>query len=181
MLSGDLIDALRSRRVDVALLRASATMLGADIECSVVSREEMLLVVPRTHALARLDLVPIKMLEGLPFIGFTGAGSRYFRETLEKIFTAGKVRPHVEHESVLPILLALVEAGLGAALVPASVSGMRSEQLVYRRLTGTGDSSTVLLHCARRHDDNNPVVLNFIETVHGRGVAPASPSADSLN
>lgn len=167
MVSSDLIGALRSRRVDVTLVRASATMLGPDLECSVVSREQMVLVVPRTHALACLDVVPVKILEGLPFVGFTATGSRYFREILEKIFTAGQVRPIVQQESVLPTLLALVEAGLGVALVPASVSGMRSEQLVYRPLTGVGDSSTVLLHCARRNDDTNPVVLNFIATVHG--------------
>ena len=175
MVSSNLIGALRSRRLDVALVRASATMLGADLECSVVSREEMMLVIPRTHSLALLDIVPLKMLEGLPFIGFTAAGSRYFRETLEKIFTAGRVRPVVAQESVLPTLLALVEAGLGVALVPASVSGMRSEQLVYRPVTGAGDASTVLLHCARRNDDSNPAVLNFIATVHALGDAAAGP------
>ena len=166
MLSGDLVDALRSRRVDVALLRTTAPMLGADLEYSIVSCEEMVVVVPRTHALALLDAVPIKMLEGLPFIGFTAASSRYFRDTLERMFIAAEVRPDVKHESVLPIMLALVEAGLGAALVPASVCGMRSSQLVYRPLTGGGDSSTVLLHCAWRNEESNPVVLNFIATVH---------------
>lgn len=177
MVSSELISALRSRRVDVALVRASATMLGADLECSVVSHEQMLLALPRIHALASLDVVPVKMLEGLPFIGFTAAGSRYFRETQEKIFAAGEVRPIVEHESVLPTLLALVQAGLGVALVPASVSGMHGEQLVYRPLTGVGDSSTVLLHCARRNDDTNPAVLNFIATIHGLGYTnPISPA-----
>ena len=179
MLSSDLIAGLRSRRLDVALVRASATMLGADLECSVVSREEMLLVIPRTHSLALLDVVPVKLLEGLPFIGFTAAGSRYFRETLEKIFTAGQVRPVMAHESVLPTMLALVEAGLGVALVPASVSGMRSEQLVYRPVTGAGEASIVLLHCVRRIDNDNPAVLNFISTVHALRDA-GSTNAESV-
>jgi DNA-binding transcriptional LysR family regulator len=166
MLSSESIGALRSRRLDVVFVRASPAMLGADLECSVVSRDEMVLVAPRTHPLAAHDVVNIKMLEGMPFIGFTAVGSPYFRETLDRIFAVGRVRPMVAHESVLPTLLALVEAGLGVALVPASVSGMRAEQLVYRPVTGAGDVTRVLLHCARRKDETNPAVLNFIDTVH---------------
>jgi DNA-binding transcriptional LysR family regulator len=161
MLSGPLLSALRSRQLDVALVRLSSAMFGPGLRHLVVSREKMMLVIPRNHPLAQLSVVPLKRLEGLPFIGFANTGSRYFRETLEGIFASGRVRPRIVHESVLPTMLAMVEAGLGAALVPESVSGMRPE-LLYKPVSGIGEKGTVLLHCAWRSDDENPAVHNFV-------------------
>lgn len=169
MLSNDLLGALRSRRLDVALVRASAAMLGTDLDCVVASREEMVLALPCSHPLAQLEVVPIARLDGVPFIGFAGQGSRYFRETLDAIFAAGQVRPRITQESVLPTVLALVEAGLGVALVPSSLMRVRSEDLTYRRISGVGEAGVALLHCVRRKDESNPTVLNFIDAVESLG------------
>jgi DNA-binding transcriptional LysR family regulator len=177
MISSDLLVALRSRRLDVALMRASCGMLGPDLECSVAASEEMLLAAPRSHPLALLEVVPIACLDGVPLVGFSAAGSRYFRETLESIFAAGRIRPLVTQESVLPTLLALVEAGLGVALVPSSVARMRSEELVYRPISGVGQASTVVLYCVRRKAESNPMVLNFVATVHALADTQPQPAA----
>jgi DNA-binding transcriptional LysR family regulator len=176
-LSNDLLADLRSRRLDVALVRANAAMLGNDLECTLAAREEMVLAVPRSHALAQLEVVPIARLEGVPFIGFAGQGSRYFRESLENIFAAGRIRPHITQESVLPTVLALVEAGLGVALVPASVTRMHSDELVYRPISGVGEAGIAALHCVRRKDEASPVVLNFFATVEAVGEGVLQPFA----
>lgn len=169
MLSNDLLGALRSRRLDVALVRASSAMLGTDLECVVASREEMVLALPSSHPLAQLASVPIERLDGVPFIGFAGQGSRYFRETLDGIFAAGRIRPRITQESVLPTVLALVEAGLGVALVPSSLTRVRSDDLTYRPISGVGEAGVALLHCVRRKDESNPTVLNFFDTVEALG------------
>ena len=171
MLSSDLLDALHSRQLDVALVRASSSMLGLDLETVVASREDMVLALPSQHPLAELDVVPVQRLEGVALIGFTAVGSRYFRERLDLIFTTAQVRPHITQESVLPTILAFVEAGLGVALVPASVARMRSDELVYRPISGAQDTAQALLYCVRRKGETAPAVRNFFDTVDALGLA----------
>lgn len=171
MLSSDLLDALHSRQLDVALVRASSSMLGPDLETVVASREDMVLALPSQHPLAELDVVPVQRLEGVALIGFTAVGSRYFRERLDLIFTTAQVRPHITQESVLPTILAFVEAGLGVALVPASVARMRSDELVYRPISGAQDTAQALLYCVRRKGETAPAVRNFFDTVDALGLA----------
>lgn len=171
MLSSDILGALRSRQLDVALVRASASMLESDLESIVAAQEDMVLAMPRGHRLAEHEVVPLQRLEGEPLIGFTAVGSRYFRERLEAIFTAARVRPQIAQVSVLPTILAFVEAGLGVALVPSSVAKMRSDELVYRPISGAGGAERAELHCVRRAGDATPTVLNFFDTVRALGLA----------
>ena len=165
MLSSDLLDALRSRQLDVALVRASSSMLGSDLESIVAAQEDMVLALPSKHPLAREEVVPLQRLDGEPLIGFTAVGSRYFRERLDAIFAAARVRPRIAQESVLPTILAFVEAGLGLALVPSCVAKMRSEELVYRPVSGAQDAARAQLYCVRRKGEGAPAVLNFFATV----------------
>lgn len=175
MLSSDLLGALHSRQLDVALVRASSSMLGPDLESVIASREDMVLAMPSKHPLAQLETVPIERLDGVPLVGFTSVGSRYFRERLDTIFAQARIRPQITQESVLPTILAFVEAGLGVALVPSSVGRMRSDELVYRPLAGAGDTATALLYCVRRKDESAPAVMNFFETVQALGLAAPQP------
>lgn len=171
MLSSDIVGALRSRQLDVALVRASSAMLGSDLESAIAAREDMLLAMPSRHPLAQLESVPIERLDGLPLVGFTAVGSRYFRETLDTIFAVARVRPVITQESVLPTILAFVEAGLGVALVPASVAKVQSDEIVYRPVSGAEDTARVLLYCVKRKDEAAPAVLNFFDTVQALGLA----------
>jgi DNA-binding transcriptional LysR family regulator len=177
MLSSDILGALRSRRLDVALVRASSAMLGPDLESVVASSEDMVLALPSHHPLAQLQVVPVERLDGLPLVGFTSVGSRYFRERLDLIFSQAGIRPQITQESVLPTMLAFVEAGLGVALVPSSVANLRSEGLVYRPLSGAGETARALLYCVRRKDESAPAVLNFFEIVQALGEAAPQPQA----
>jgi DNA-binding transcriptional LysR family regulator len=171
MLSSDLLDALHSRQLDVALVRASSSMLGPDLDRVIASREDMVLAMPSRHPLAELSVVPIERLEGVALVGFTAVGSRYFRERLDTIFAAAQVRPRITQESVLPTILAFVEAGLGVALVPSSVAKLQSEELVYRPISGAQDTAHALLYCVRRKGDSAPAVQNFFDTVNALGLA----------
>lgn len=171
MLSSDLLEELRLRHLDVALVRASSSMLGPDFESVIASREDMVLALPSHHPLAELNVVPVQRLDGVALIGFTAVGSRYFRERLDAIFAAAQVQPHITQESVLPTILAYVEAGLGVALVPASVTKLRSDELVYRPISGAQDTAQVLLYCVRRKGETAPAVRNFFDTVSALGLA----------
>ena len=65
------------------------------------------------------------------------------------------------HSSFLPTMFALVEAGMGVALVPASAVPERAGSLVSRPLAGSGKAKEVL-HSPWRWDNVNPAATAFI-------------------
>jgi len=151
-------------RLDIAILRFSPTMENADLTSRAIAHEPMVLALPLGHSLATHSRVPIHMLQGLPWVGYSPQGARYFHELEEKILGSANVQPNVQHVSLLPTLLALVEAGMGAALVPISAMSGVKGRLEWRELAlPTGNiSPTSVLSCAWRTDNLNPVVPRFL-------------------
>jgi DNA-binding transcriptional LysR family regulator len=174
LISGDLLEALLTGRIDVALVRATSSMKSPGLEFFTIMRERMLLALPAEHELARLRRVPLRRLDGVSFVGYDPVSARYFREITEDIFKAEGVRPRVVCESLLPTVLALVEANVGVAIVPASMSRMRNDRLVYSPLWGVGRNGLATLDCARRCGDINPLVDHFVRMV--RSLVESCPS-----
>ena len=154
-----LIEGVRAGRIDVALARLPESMLD-EFEAKVVAREPMVLVMPAGHLLASHKQVPVKALQGQPFIDYAQDAARYFHELVGAIFAAAGVQPQVTHSSFLPTMFALVEAGMGVALVPASAVPERAGSLVSRPLAGSGKARAVL-YSAWRRDNVNPAVTAF--------------------
>jgi DNA-binding transcriptional LysR family regulator len=156
----ELADDLIAHRIDAALVRP---MPGRDLvgfECEHVHGEPLVLALPRSHALARLASVPLKRLERERLIGFSQQGSPYFHDLLQQLFAGAGVRPETSVESVLPTILALVEAGLGLAVVPQSATVLRGRLLAYRPLAARRQPNADLEYL-RRMGDDNPVTTNF--------------------
>jgi DNA-binding transcriptional LysR family regulator len=159
-----LVEDVRSGRLDVALLRFSASMDSAGLVSSVVSHDPMVLVLPLGHPLAAHERVPVRHLQGLPWVGYEPQGARYFHELEEKLLASAQVRPHVRHHSLLPTLLALVEAGMGAALVPLSAVQGGAGRFAWRELAlpAGGAPLDAVLSCVWSADNCNPVVQRFL-------------------
>lgn len=179
MSSGELLESLRSRQLDVALVRASPSMMKPDLNYIVAGRESMVLALPIGHSLARFPTVPIEYLDKMPFIGFSADGAQYFLEFVQRMFKAHDLRPVIVQESVLPTILALVEARLGLALVPESMARLRTSELTYRPLAGADGMDVITLYCAWRQPDAVPVVGNFIDIV-AKAAAPEVVRAGPL-
>jgi len=172
--SGLLVEGVRSGRVDLALVRLSASMADPDFDSTVVARDPMLLAMAPDHPLARLDAVPVEALDGLPFVGYSAEDSRYFHEVVEALCTRHGVRPNVVHRSFLPTLVALVEARMGAALVPAPAVSHRDGVLAARPLAGVDAGlAQADLHGVWRRDNANPVVRSFVEVLLEGSAPPA--------
>jgi DNA-binding transcriptional LysR family regulator len=67
-------------------------------------------------------------------------------------------------ESLLPTILALVESGIGIAIVPASVRELRPKGLVYRPLDAANATQSVL-YAVHRSQSPNPAVSGFLAMV----------------
>lgn len=158
------LEELRVGRIDAAFVRPSdAALLDPGFDFTIAAREPMYAALPLHHPLSRRKSVPLQVLEGMPFVGYAPQDGRYFYEMTMGLFTQHRVRPNVVYESVMPTMFAIVEAGMGVALVPASAAGTRRKGLCYRPLRVAGEPIEAVMHVARRADDESPAVRAFIE------------------
>lgn len=157
-----LLDDLHGERLDVALLRPPAACFSdTRLTLTSVARESLVLAMRVDHPLAHLDVVPIALIDQLPFIGFSPSNARYSYELCQRIFASNGVQPQIVQESIMPTMLALVAAGIGAALVPASAQAIWTGALHYRRLAGNVDDVTTL-YAARLGRVVNQAAENFV-------------------
>jgi DNA-binding transcriptional LysR family regulator len=159
-----LSEEVRRGRLDIAILRPSSVMDYTGLSAKVIAEDPMVLVLPLGHPLALYQKVPITSLQDQPWVGYAAQGARHFHEIEEKLFNAANVQPDIKHLSMLPTLLALVEAGVGIALAPMSAMHDASDRLLWKELDLPKGSELPisLLSCTWRTDNLNPVVSRFL-------------------
>jgi len=85
--------------------------------------------------------------------------------------------PHKEHEAPgTAVLLALIAAGLGVALVPASVRAIPLTGVVFRDVV---DAGTIELALAWRAESTSPLVRTVLETLDAAGLFADSPTVST--
>ena len=85
-----------------------------------------------------------------------------FHDLLLRIFTDAGVNPVLHEANDMSTLMAMVAAGVGAAVAPASVEQMAPLGAVPRDLDGLPSSVVVM---AYREDETNPAVRAFVDLV----------------
>ncbi|WP_328529143.1 LysR substrate-binding domain-containing protein [Nocardioides sp. NBC_00368] len=149
---------LQSGALDLGVLRPPA--VGEGLTLRTLEVEPLALAIPLDHRLAVEPVVALADLRTEPFIAYSARDSAVNEAVLRSCREAGFV-PRREHEAPsTAVLLALVAAGLGVAVVPASVRALPLEGVVFRDLL---DAGSVELSLAYRTDDDNPVVDAVIE------------------
>jgi DNA-binding transcriptional LysR family regulator len=157
----DQLDALAAGRIDLGLVRPFAPRSFA-ASCMLL-REPLLLAAPADHALARGDAMALADLQGQPFIAYCPSETRYIYELV-----AGRLRAEdVAPDTVLTLshthsILAMVDAGWGVALVPASAQRLGYARVAFRPLRDPAGLHAEL-HLAWRAQSRHVVA----ETVRG--------------
>jgi len=129
--SVQLWEELRHGRLDVALMRPVNE--HASIEMAVVHTEPLCFVTRREHALPGGHVSLEQMLE-YPLVGYDAEDSPYLARIVEGVFAGAPQRAHFVQMSRLPSILTLVEAGVGAALVPRSLESMKPRALRFHTI-----------------------------------------------
>jgi DNA-binding transcriptional LysR family regulator len=161
-------DQLRSGALDVGVLRPPA--VGDDIELRIIDTEPMVLVVSADHRLAAEPVVSLTDLRSESFVSYASRDSAVNDAVLRSCKRAGFV-PHREHSAPgTAVLLALVAAGFGVAVLPASVRALPLQGLVFRELT---DGGSIELALAWRRGGDNPVVDAVISVLSSALAAAA--------
>jgi len=172
MNSNEMPDALHARKLDLALLRPP--FADADLVPERIHSEPMVLAVRRDHPSARRRAVTLAQVAELDLIGYSRVYSRYFSQVLHRMLTTTGKPPRIVQESMIPTILALVEAGFGAAVVPASLSRMRVDALAYVALRGPGIVQAELL-AGHLPANENPAIERFLEIIRARRDGARTP------
>jgi DNA-binding transcriptional LysR family regulator len=160
MLTPEQCDRLRTNRLDVGVLRPPA--VGDDIELRTIEVEPLVLAVAADHRLAAEPVVSLTDLRSEAFVAYASRDSAVNDAVLRSCRRAGFV-PHREHAAPgTAVLLALVAAGFGVAVVPASVRALPLRGLVFRDLV---DGGTIDLALAWRRSADNPVVDAVVDVL----------------
>lgn len=162
MLTPGQCEALRSGALDLGVLRPPA--FGDDIELRHIETEQLVLAVSVDHRLAVEPVVSMTDLRNEPFVTYGARDSVVNEAVLRSCRKAGFV-PQREHEAPgTAVLLALIAAGLGVAVVPQSVRELPLRGLVFRDLL---DAGSVDLALAWHAGADNPVVDAVVGVLDG--------------
>jgi DNA-binding transcriptional LysR family regulator len=171
------IEALLDRSIDVGFVRS--TIDDAAIVTERVRREPLLVALPADHPLASKKRIALSALARESFVLFPRARGTSFFDYLMRLCHDAGFTPRIVQEAAQLDIVALVAAGFGVSLLPASAREVQREGLVLRPIVG---SPYTELFVAWRADNPSPVVRDFVETVRSVGLtkprAPASGYSD---
>ena len=126
--------ALHDRSLDVGLLREPSDD-SAELEFKTVLTEPYVAVLPKGHPAASSRRVPVADLADSPFVLLPRHAGPQFHDQIVSLCAAAGFTPHVaQHAVEWQTVCALVEAGLGVSLAPASVRRIRLEGVAFRAL-----------------------------------------------
>jgi DNA-binding transcriptional LysR family regulator len=147
-------------RLDVGFLRyAGQAIPGASL--SVVSRERYILAIPAGHALARKSRIALNKLDGIPMIMPPRVSLLALHQAMTAAFAKAGAAPVTVQEAASKFTtLSLVAAGVGLALLPASVRVWKREGVVFRDIDG--DLPVVELAAAIPEDRDNAAARRLV-------------------
>lgn len=160
LVSTSQVEALNAGELDLGLLRPHP--MNGELESRLIATESLMLAIPEGEA----DAWPLEPtlgdLHGKAFVMYSPYEARPFYLMLSERFArAGVVPDIVEHIGQVHTMLALVRAGVGAALIAEGASRLKFDGIVMRRLA----TDPVEMVCTWRRDNDNPVLALFRQRI----------------
>jgi len=161
------LEAIAAGDLDLGFVRPPVTRAG--LLSRVVHVEQLLLAAPAGDPLARPGLLAdMAELDGRALVMYSPVESRYFYDLLLEMFARAGARPrYVQYVSQVHTMLALVQAGLGLAVVPESALAMHPDGVTFTDLA-FGQSPAVELAAAWRADTDSPVLARALSLLQER-------------
>jgi len=168
-----LLGALRQGELDVGLVLPPVEVAG--LEYAPLVRETLIAALPAGHAAARgKGPLALAALAGEPFILFPRMVGASLYDAIAGACRRAGFAPRIEQEAIqMQTIVSLVAAGMGVALVPASLEHLRRTGVVYRPLVdpparGADARARVEIGAAWRAGDDSPVVRAFLALARER-------------
>ncbi|MFJ8933931.1 LysR substrate-binding domain-containing protein [Streptomyces sp. NPDC102364] len=152
---------LIERRLDVGVLRPPIRQEG--IAHRLIADEPLIAAVPEGHRLADGQDIRVEQLRHEDFIMYGATLGSVVNDAVVRSCLASGFYPHRAYEvTETSAALALVAAGLGVAVLPASIRSAPREGVVCRAIE---DALTVPLALAWRGEDETPLIRQLLDVL----------------
>jgi len=158
--------ALLDNQIDVGFVRYAPTLPqdARRLRLVVIAQEPLLIALPAAHPLAGRPKLRLAELARDAFVSQPRELASTFYDRLVKLANNAGFEPAIAQQAQqLNGLLALVAAGMGIALVPASMQAVHLDGVRYVPLEDV--EASMLLAAASRADDHSPALQHFLSTV----------------
>ncbi|GGU94822.1 hypothetical protein GCM10010182_08800 [Actinomadura cremea] len=159
LVTRDQLERLAGGDLDLGLVRPPAP---PGLETRPLGAEPLLAALPADHPLCAADELDLGDFHGARVIGYSPFEARYFHDLVVSVFREAGVRPAcAQHAHQVHTVLALVQVGLGIALVPAAAARLGLAGVTLRPVR-LPDPEPVELHLTWRAANDNPVLHAFL-------------------
>ena len=165
----ELVEALRSNQIDAAFIR-SPFGESPDLTVRPLFEEPMVAALPSGHRLSGQgalvgNMLPLAALAGETFILYRRPVGPGLHDAIIAACDRAGFSPKIGQEAPRMLsTLSLVAAGLGVTVVPASMSRLEAEGVVYRPIDPRAEL-TAPLNLAYRRDEISAAVRRFVALV----------------
>ncbi|WNV77070.1 LysR substrate-binding domain-containing protein [Geodermatophilus sp. DSM 44513] len=160
--------ALEEDRIDLAVLRPPLRRTGASSR--LIARERLVLATPTSHRLDGEEPVRLLELRDEDFVVYGVRDSVVDTVVTQACLAAGFLPRRTHQAAESSIVLTLVAAGLGVAVLPESVLALRVDGV---RFVPVADDVHVDLALAWRRDDPSPALARLLDALEANGfIAP---------
>jgi DNA-binding transcriptional LysR family regulator len=167
MVSTQITRLLDEELLDVGLVR-TPLIQSTDLELVTLQRDRFVVALSKKHPLVEHSTLSIAQLAGQPLIMYSASTAPGLRASVMAVCQAAGFLPDVAQEAAqMPTVLALVESGLGVALVPEVMRGYREHVLVYKDVADLTASGVTTIALARKRANSNPAAQRFVEVSVG--------------
>ncbi|MGH7615722.1 MAG: LysR family transcriptional regulator [Gemmatimonadaceae bacterium] len=170
MHSNEQLEALRTGALDAGVVRETPS--DNPFEMHALLRELLILILPARHRLARYKTVSLSRCADEAFVLFPRTGAPMLHDQISAMCREAGFIPRVENEAhEWHTIAALVAAGFGVSIAPASVAGIRVAGSTLRRLSPS-ENRTALYLCAPAAPTSEPLRLftRFVTSAMARSV-----------
>ncbi|MDP5181946.1 LysR family transcriptional regulator [Blastococcus sp. BMG 814] len=161
----ELLDALLAGDLDLAYIARDSSRLPDAVSVLATRDEELVVIAASGHPLAREHQVHLADLRDEPFVDFqAGTG---LQTVVERLCIQASLRRRITFAvTQLELLVSLVRAGLGIAIVPAPVA--RGSGDLARLSIAPSPPHRTLALVSRTPGPGNPAAVALLRDVHGR-------------
>jgi DNA-binding transcriptional LysR family regulator len=159
-----LLDGLGTGSVDIAFLRPALGETDGLIARRLPD-EDLWIALPARHRLAGQEAVDLLDLAGDPFILYPRGNGRLLYDSIIAACRNAGFSPRIAQEAPqMASTVNLVAAGVGVALVPASLCQLHAQGVTYARIAGDGPKAQLVV-AHRREGPVPPAVRNFMSII----------------
>lgn len=163
MVTTDQVEGLLAGSIDIGLLRPPVSR--PEFSKIRIASEPLVAALPAGDVRLQNAALSMSDFHQQSFIMYSPEGARYFHDMLVRLFDAHAVSPnYVQYLSQIHSILALVQSGMGAALVPESGTGLHFDGVHFRPVTAS-IPHPVELFLVWRTENDNPALEPLLDLV----------------